>query len=197
VVSKQVEPAPDQPPPGANLADASGETAVSDETAPPANQGSAEDTGDQSADSGTNAESDVADDDVYPGERFPATRLDELTVPDVNESGLSDITYAINEMFARHGADFKDKKVAQEFSQFDWYQPRPGASLNQIKNEFSDLEKANLQVLERCRDAKIAASRRNSRSVREQRVQEESTAEKIMRGIKTWQDMGGPLPPHP
>jgi len=195
VASKQVEPAADQPPPGATLADVSAETQVSDEAEAPSAQGSAEGAGDQTGDNVTEAE--MAEDEAYPGERFPATRLDELTVPDVNESDISDITYAINEMFARHGAEFKDKKVAKQFSEFEWYQPRPGVSTNDVKNEFSDLEKANLQVLERCRDAKIAASRRTSRPVRGQKAEEQSTAEKIMQGIKTWQDLGAPLPPHP
>lgn len=196
VVSKQVEPAPDQPAPGATLADVSAEDQESSEMAAAGDETAQQQAADaDSADSP--AEADVAEDDAFPGERFPATRLDELTVPDVNESDLSDITYAINEMYARHGAEFKDKKVTQEFSQFDWYQPRPGVSLNEIKNEFSDLEKANLQVLERCRDAKVAAAKRSSRPVRGQKVQEESTTEKIMRGIKTWQDLGAPMPPHP
>lgn len=196
VVSKQVEPAPDQPAPGATLADASPEDqavnqmdAASDETA--------EGPDNQAGDDAAIAEGYVAEDDAYPGERFPATRLDELTVPDVNESDLSDITYAINEMFARHGAEFKDKKVSQAFTQFDWYQPRPGVSLNEIKDEFSDLEKENLKVLERCRDAKLATSRRNSRPARGQKAEQESTAEKVMEGIRIWQQMGAPVPPHP
>jgi len=64
-----------------------------------------------------------------------------------------------------------------------------------IETEFSDLEKQNLQVLGRCRDAKLAAAHRKSSPVRGQRVQEESTGEKILRGIRTWQDLGGPMPP--
>jgi YARHG domain len=197
VVSKQVQPAPDQPAPGTSLADVYGENSSNDQVGAAAEQTSDGPAASQIADDVENTEADVADDDAYPGERFPATRLDELTVPDVNESSLDDITYAINEMFARHGADFKDKKVAQEFSQFDWYNSRPGVSLTEVKDEFSDLEKENLKVLERCRDAKTAASRRTSRPVRGQRAEEESTAEKIMRGIKTWQDFGAPMPPHP
>jgi len=191
VASRQVEPVADQPPAGATLADVSAETQVSDEAEAPSDQGAGDQTGDNVN------EAEMAEDDAYPGERFPATRLDELTVPDVNESDISDITYAINEMYARHGAEFKDKKVAKQFSEFEWYQPRPGVSTNDVKNEFSDLEKANLQVLERCRDAKIAASRRTSRPVRGQKAEDESTAEKVMRGIRTWQDLGGPMPPHP
>jgi hypothetical protein len=119
-------------------------------------------------------------------------------VSDVSESSLSEITYAINEMFARHGAEFKDKKVTKQFEQFSWYNPRPGLSFDEIETEFSDLEKQNLKVLGRCRDAKLAAAKQKSRSpVRGQPVQEESVGEKVMRGIRAWQDAGGPMPPHP
>lgn len=183
VASKQVEPAPDQPAP----------TEVADNSAN-------EQTSDQSHAVGENvqnSETANTEDNEFAGERFPATRLDELTVPDVNESSLSEITYAINEMFARHGAEFKDKKVTKEFEQFSWYNPRPGLSLDEIETEFSDLEKQNLKVLGRCRDAKLAATKHKSRPVRGQPVQEESTGEKILRGLRTWQDMGGPMPPHP
>src|SRR5437762_760829 len=115
---------------------------------------------DSSAKNEQDANMDTAEDAELPGEKFPATRLDELAVPDVNESSLNEITYAINEMYARHGADFKDKKVADQFSEFSWYKRRPGVTLTDAEVEFSDLEKQNLKVLQRCRDAKIAAARR-------------------------------------
>ncbi|MGH8101822.1 MAG: YARHG domain-containing protein [Chthoniobacterales bacterium] len=181
--SKQIEPAPDQPAP----------TEMADNSA---NQQTSEQS-DEVGENVQNSETANAEDNEFPGERFPATRLDELTVPDVNESSVSDITYAVNEMFARHGAEFKDKKVTNQFAQFSWYKPRPGLTSDDIESEFSDLEKANLQVLGRCRDAKLAAARRKSRPIRGERVEEESTTEKVMRGIRTWQDLGGPMPPGP
>jgi hypothetical protein len=190
VVSKQVEPLPDQP----SVEPGNGEISAADSGA--AEGAVAE--GPMSADERAHQENanEVADADL-PGERFPATRSEELTVPDVNESSLDDITYAINEMFARHGIDFKDKKVTQQFSEFPWYEPRPGLTYDQAEQEFSDLEKQNLKVLTRCRDAKLAATRRKSNPGRGQRAEDESTAEKVMRGIRTWQDLGGPMPPHP
>ena len=183
VASKQIEPAPDQPAP----------TEV-------ANNSANEQTSEQSNEIGENvqnSETANAEENEFPGERFPATRLDGLTVPDVNESSLSDITYAINEMFARHGAEFKDKKVTKQFEQFSWYTPRPGLTFDDIETEFSDLEKQNLKVLGRCRDAKLSVAKHKSRPVRAQPVQEESVGEKVMRGIRAWQDAGGPMPPHP
>ncbi len=199
IMSKRVEPATDQPPPGAELADASAENQADNQRGTGADQVSAQENtkGDRFADNAPGAGGNVAEGDAYPGERFPVTRLDELTVPDVNESSLSEITYAINEMFARHGAEFKDKKVTKQFEQFSWYKPRPGLSFDEIETDFSDLEKQNLKVLGRCRDAKLAAEKHKSRSVRGERVEEESTGEKVLRGIQKWQDLGGPMPPHP
>jgi hypothetical protein len=184
VASKQIELAPDQ-------------AAVTQAAENSAN----EQVGEQSetiAENAENSETANPEDSEFPGEKFPATRLDELTVPDVNESSLSEITYAINEMFARHGAEFKDRKVTIQFEQFSWYKPRPGLSFDEIEPEFSDLEKQNLKVLGRCRDAKLAAAKHRSRpTVRGQPVQEESVGEKVMRGIRAWQDSGGPMPPVP
>ena len=183
VGSKQIQPAPDQP--------------ASTEVADNSPNEQASEQSDAVAQNGQNSETANTEDNEFPGERFPATRLDELTVTDVNESSLSEITYAINEMFARHGAEFKDKKVTKQFEQFSWYKPRPGLTFDDIENEFSDLEKQNLKVLGRCRDAKLAAAKHKSRPVRGQPVQEESVGEKVMRGIRAWQDAGGPMPPHP
>jgi len=183
VASKQIEPSPDQP----------ASTEVADNF--PIEQASEQ--SDAVAHNGQNSETANTEDNEFPGERFPATRLDELTMSDVSESSLSDITYAINEMFARHGAEFKDKKVTKQFEQFSWYNPRSGLSSDEIETEFSDLEKQNLKVLGRCRDAKLATAKHKSRPVRAQPVQEESTGEKILRGLRTWQDFGGPMPPHP
>jgi len=176
VVSKRVEPTPEQPAAGPENVEAS--LADQNTTQPEVAQ-QAEMAGDQSP---AERDSEQANTDL-PGERFPATREEELAVSDVNESSLSDITYAINEMFARHGAEFKDKEVTKQFSEFPWYQPRPGLTFDQIENDFSDLEKQNLKVLARCRQAKLAAAHRKSRPGRGSQVHEESTGEQIMRGI--------------
>jgi len=199
VASKQVEPNPDQPVAASATANAS--TDDQDESQAGATQEQEPEQETAAADSAAkneqDANTDSADNTELPGEKFPATRLDELTVPDVNESSLSEITYAVNEMYARHGADFKDKKVADQFSEFSWYKPRPGVSLADAEVEFSDLEKQNLKVLQRCRDAKVAAAHRKSRPVRGEKAEEETTGQKILRGFRAWQDAGAPVPPHP
>jgi hypothetical protein len=100
-------------------------------------------------------------------------------------------------MYARHGADFKDKKVAEQFSEFSWYKRRPGVTSADVEAEFTDLEKENLKVLQRCRDAKVAAAHRKARPVHGEKVEEETTGQKILRGFRAWQDAGAPMPPHP
>ncbi len=181
VVSNQVEPSAS--------AEGSDNVAPEDSTASPAPN----DAADQNAipqneiPQGENAENASTDanemDTQFPGEKFPATRQDALTVPDVNESSLSEISYAINEMYARHGLEFHDAKVAKEFAQFSWYQPRTGVSRDQIESEFSDVEKQNLKVLARCRDAKVAATHRHRQSNRGQPAQEESLGNRFLRDV--------------
>ena len=199
VASKHVDPTPDQP--VAASAMPNGSAADQDESQVGATQAQEPEqetaVADSAAKNEQSANMDTAEDTELPGEKFPATRLDELAVPDVNESSVSEIIYAINEMYARHGADFKDKKVADQFSEFSWYKPRPGVTLADAEVEFSDLEKQNLKVLQRCRDAKVAAAHRKSRPVRGERAEEETTGQKILRGFRTWQDLGAPVPPHP
>jgi hypothetical protein len=185
VVTQHVEPAADQA--TANLENDAAQPADQNAGQPDAAQQGVSQQTQMASDSPADGDSEQADTE-FPGEKFPASREEELTVPDVNESSLSDITYAINEMFARHGAEFKDKKVTKEFSQFPWYQPRPGVGYDQVEKEFSDLEKANLKVLARCRDSKLAAAHRKARPVRG----EEPTSEQIMRGIL--QGIGNGLP---
>gem|GEM_PF-1912777 len=117
------------------------------------------------------------------GEKFPATRQEAITIADANELELSDVRYAINEMFARHGANFKDAKTKKAFSAFSWYQPRADVTFDAIETEFSDVEKQNLAVLRRCREAKVAAARREARPIRGEPVDDESAGARAVRGI--------------
>lgn len=117
------------------------------------------------------------------GEQFPATREEQITVADANELELSDIRYAINEMLARHDANFKDARTRAAFAGFPWYQPRTDLSLEEIENEFSDVEKHNIAVLRRCRDAKTAAARRPERKAIRGEPVDEPDGQRTMRGI--------------
>jgi hypothetical protein len=121
----------------------------------------------------------------FEGEKFPATREEPITIADANELELSDVRYAINEMLARHGANFRDASIKKTFSEFSWYKPRTDISADEIeKNEFSDVEKQNIAALRRCRDAKVAAAHRPQRhAIRGEPVYEESEGERTMRNL--------------
>jgi hypothetical protein len=134
---------------------------------------------------GAEASSPAEESTEMDGEKFPATREEPVTIADANELELSDIRYAINEMLARHGANFRDPKIKKTFSEFSWYEPRTDVSPDEIeKSEFSDVEKQNIAVLRRCRDAKIAAARRPQRkAIRGEPVDQESEGERAVRGL--------------
>jgi hypothetical protein len=147
VTTKQIEPPPE----------------VAEGPADAAPNESAEVTSDVPASQDTEAAAPAEQSQDLEGEKFPATREQPITIADANELELSDIRYAINEMLARHGAPFKDAKIRKTFAEFSWYQPRTDVSMEEIEKEFTDVEKHNFAVLRRCRDAKIAASRREER----------------------------------
>lgn len=118
------------------------------------------------------------------GEKFPATREEEITVQDANELELTDIKYAIFEMFARHGVEMHDLQMRKAFSALSWYQPQAGLTFDEAEKEFSEIEKHNLAILRRVRDAKIAAARRpGPKAIRGEPVQEEPTGEQVIRGV--------------
>lgn len=89
----------------------------------------------------------------YVGERFPETRTVHLSLQDLQKLSADDLRYAINEMFARYGADFPKEEVKRQFSRFSWYRPRTGLGFDEIENRFfSDLERENLKRLGEARE---------------------------------------------
>jgi len=90
------------------------------------------------------------------GEKFPETQSRQLSESDASKMTLDGIRYAINEMFARHGADFPKAEIKRQFQRFAWYRPRVGVDFDQIEADFSDVEKANVKLLGAARDAKAA-----------------------------------------
>ena len=95
---------------------------------------------------------------VMPGERFPETRLQLIGPADLMNLNLNDLRYAINEMYARHGASFKNQEITRSFTSKEWYKPRAGVSLQQIEQEFSQVETDNLRLLGKERTNKEASA---------------------------------------
>ncbi len=89
----------------------------------------------------------------FAGETYPETRSIRLTHADASRLSNDQIRHAINEMFARHGADFGKETIKNQFRRFPWYTPRSGVSFEQIESrDFSDIERTNLKLLGSVRD---------------------------------------------
>ena len=84
---------------------------------------------------------------VMTGERYPETRIHLLSIQNIRGWNDAKLRYAINEMYARHGADFKNKDIKKWFLQFDWYHPQLGLNYDEAENDFTDIEKQNLKLL--------------------------------------------------
>jgi hypothetical protein len=90
------------------------------------------------------------------GERFPETRTRLLRTDEIRDWSEGKLRYAINEIYARHGADFTDRDIKRQFARFPWYQPRRGKSYDATETEFTDIEKQNLDLLGTLRDTRRA-----------------------------------------
>ncbi len=99
------------------------------------------------------------------GERFPATRMEDVGEEFAANLSADDLRYAINEMYARYGMTFKDKSLQSEFEATTWYQPNEKWTMPQINRAFSRRERDNLEALIQERNA------------RRQQNQEESSAQ--------------------
>lgn len=90
----------------------------------------------------------------WPGEQFPETRIRSLSPAEVQGWSFERLQYAINEMFARRGAEFGDKRVAGWFQQFSWYRPIRALTFDEIEAAMPPIERDNLKLLGLMRDAK-------------------------------------------
>jgi outer membrane protein assembly factor BamD (BamD/ComL family) len=91
----------------------------------------------------------------YPGERYPQTRQRLLTMADVASLSNAQLRYAINEMYARHGATFPSQPpIEAQFRKFSWYHPNPMLTFEQIEDSFSQIERDNLALLGQVREMK-------------------------------------------
>jgi predicted RNA-binding protein with RPS1 domain len=96
---------------------------------------------------------------AMPGERFPQTRLRVLNSVDIERISDADLRYAINEMFARHGASFGKDEVRRQFEPLSWYSEQKDLGFDEIENKrFSNIERSNLKLLGAIRDRVVPAS---------------------------------------
>lgn len=160
------------------------EVEVSDESAQAVKQQESQGGGEQSTALQTSAAGSNLLSGTFNGERFPVTRLRLLGEEELSNWSSSNVRYAINEMYARRGYDFGDnQEVKRQFTKFSWYKPRANLSMNEIDNEFSDVEQQNVKLLGKFRDLGKAAGRRQQRPVHGQRVQTPNPGEEILRSV--------------
>jgi YARHG domain len=90
---------------------------------------------------------------AWPGEMFPETRTRILKTQDVSSWDGEKFRYAINEMYARGGYDFRSPEIKQVFLRFPWYRDRlvNGRSQDEAFMHLSSMERANLELLQNMR----------------------------------------------
>ena len=72
-------------------------------------------------------------------------------LPEVSVEGLfaEDLRILRNEIFARHGYIFKDKKLQQEFTALSWYKPDPTLTADKIPTVLNETEIKNVAILKK------------------------------------------------
>ncbi len=88
------------------------------------------------------------------GERFSATRMEDLGEDYASNLSDADLRYAINEMYARYGLTFHDKSLQSRFETTTWYHPNDKWTIGQVKAAFSKRERDNLDALVSERDSR-------------------------------------------
>jgi hypothetical protein len=112
------------------------------------------------------------------GERYPQTRQRLLAIEDINGLNAAEVRYAINEIYARHGATFPNHpEIQQQFKKFDWYHPDANLSFNDIDQLMSDIERENVKTLAQYR---ANTSQSESQAPIKQREAEERQAQADM-----------------
>jgi len=90
--------------------------------------------------------SDTTIDQIFPSDtrRLEPSEIENMT--------KDELYLAYNEIFARHGHDFKTKKFKDYFSQKDWYHPIEGKSVE--LSELNEIEVYNANLLKNAADSK-------------------------------------------
>jgi hypothetical protein len=93
---------------------------------------------------------------TWSGEAFPETRTRLLRAEDIKTWDAEKLRYAINEMYARGGYDFRTPEIKQIFMRLSWYRERlvNGRTQDEAFAHLSALERANLELLQGARRTK-------------------------------------------
>ena len=88
----------------------------------------------------------------YMDDYLPESSDRYIDASDVEGFSRNDLNYAINELYARHGAIFTDDDVIAYFSGKSWYSPTQ--SKEDARSDFSEIEEKNFLFLCDYRDSK-------------------------------------------
>ncbi len=94
-----------------------------------------------------------ADDEKEEGIIFTNSSDELLTEDDIDDLSKEEIQSAINEIYARNGYIFETPEKLEFYEKFDWYEPTVKKA-DFTKDLFNDVEKENVDLLEKARDKK-------------------------------------------
>ena len=87
--------------------------------------------------------------DVYENPKYPVTSSKLLTQDDLENLLKHELYIMRNEIYARHGLIFQNKKLKKYFDKQPWYKPR----YNDVSNMLSETEKKNIAFLKKVEDS--------------------------------------------
>lgn len=91
--------------------------------------------------------------------QYPETRSRHLRYADLGDKTRYALWIMRNEMFARYGYRFKNKRLATHFQQQFWYQPARISSRAIFYHQFSDVERSNVKLIYQYEQNRITSSR--------------------------------------
>lgn len=88
---------------------------------------------------------------------FPDSDTELIAQEEIENLSDSDLTYAINEIYARHGYIFRSDELRQYYEQFSWYMGEIPSSEFSV-DCFNQIEQQNWNLLVKERDRRKASS---------------------------------------
>ncbi len=91
------------------------------------------------------------------GRRYSYLSQRLLTPEEASALSLDQIRYAINEIYGAYGYPFENASalgIRQHFSQFSWFRPESGLTMEVIDTRMTATEKRNIEILAEARAAK-------------------------------------------
>ena len=84
---------------------------------------------------------------------FPNSSDELIQKSDIEAFSDEELRYAINELYAKHGYIFKDDQLRAYYEKYDWYAPSVKPD-DFSMNLFSDIEKENIEAMQKERDSR-------------------------------------------